>query len=96
VALLIEPALETSEEQSTACTELRPVDAQPAPGSFGMRSRRDCQLDRISNGIYERAVRLQLGELQHLVRLSMARELRPEPADLNEQIKADILSLSVE
>jgi hypothetical protein len=61
-----------------------------------MRSRRDCQLDRISNGIYERAVRLQLGELQHLVRLSMARELRPEPADLNEQIKADILSLSVE
>lgn len=75
---------------------LRPREIQPAPEMFGKtRGRRSDRLDRISSGICERAVRLQVGELQRLVRLSVAREFRPQIADLKEQIKADILSLSV-
>ncbi len=95
VALLLTAALEISEERSSACAKLRPVEAQPASEMFGVR--RGCgvdRLDRISNGICERAVRLQLRDFRQLVRLSVAREFRPQIADLREQIRADILSLS--
>ena len=77
-----------SSEDSSFWPELPPAEAQPAPEICGVRSERgsDC-LDRISSGICERAVRLQLRELQQLVRLCVAREFRPEIADLKEQIK---------
>jgi len=89
-------AIETLEDPSFG-PELVPAEAQPAPEMYGTGSERgsDC-LDRIAIGIYERAVRLQLGELQKLVCLSVAREFRPKLAGLKEQIKADILSLSAE
>jgi len=98
MASLLEPVLESVEERSAECAALRPVTPQPVPAMRVMRPgrRRDSQLDRISSSICERAVRLQLGELPRLVRLSMAREFRPKLADLKEQIKTDILSLSVE
>jgi len=97
VASLVEPALDSLEERSSECAKLRPVEVQLAPERSGVRRGRGSdRLDRISSGIYERAVRLQLGELQKLVCLSVAREFRPKLAGLKEQIKADILSLSAE
>ena len=98
MATLRESALASTEERSSECAELRPAEPQPAPELRVVRNsrRRDSQLDRISSRICERAVKVQLGELPRLVRLSMAREFRPKLADLREQIKTDILSLSVE
>lgn len=98
MASMLESALDSSEERSSESPELRTAEPQPAPEVCVVRRgrRRDFQLDRISSGICERAVKVQLGELPRLVRLSMAREFRPKLADLKEQIKADILSLSVE
>lgn len=98
MASLLESALDNSEERSSDCAKLRPPEPQTVPEVCTVRRglRRDFQLDRISIGICERAVKVQLGELPRLVRLSMAREFRPKLADLKEQIKADILSLSVE
>jgi len=98
MASLVEPVLESSEERSSECAELRPAEPQPIPEMRIVKNgrRRDFQLDRISSRICERAVKVQLGELPRLVRLSMAREFRPKLADLREQIKTDILSLSEE
>ena len=96
MASLLEPIVDSSEPQSCEGTEVRAAEAQPAAKIRAMRSghRRNHQLNRISSGIYERAAKLHVGELPRLARLSMAREFRPKLADLREQIKADILSLS--
>jgi hypothetical protein len=97
VGLFVAAAVENSEQRTSKRLKLPRPEPKSAPdmsSTAGGRMRSPDRLDRISTAICARAVQLQIGELRQLVRLSLARELRPQLADLKEQIKADILSLS--
>jgi hypothetical protein len=60
-----------------------PVEAQLAPKMFGIRGGHgwDRRLDRVSSGIYERAVRLHRKELRQMARRIHLLDLREKLAD---------------
>ncbi len=92
---IIGAPLEGPEHRSFGWTKVRPREAQLGSETVGMRSRHGWsrQLDRISSGIYEHAVRLQRRERQQLACLAAALQFRTELAGLKEEIRANLLSL---
>lgn len=87
--------LEGSEPRPFGCTKARLEAVQLAPEGVGKKGGRGWhrQLDRISSGIYENAVKLQQRERQQLVRLAAKIQYRAHLADLRDEIKAHIQSM---
>ncbi len=52
------------------------------------------RLDQISSGIYENAVKLQRRERHQLARMAAALQFRMKVADLKQEVRASVLSLS--